>query len=397
MTGGSVNDTPQVLVPLAGNRSPLREIALLFLKLGTTAFGGPAAHIAMMDGEVVRRRHWLSEQEFLDYLSAVNFIPGPNSTEMAIHIGHRRGGWPGLIVAGTCFIVPAAILVGILAWAYVRWGALPQAAGLLYGVKPVVIAVVLQALWKLGRSAVKTKWLAMVAIPAIALAAVGVNELLVLVIGGMLGMAAHLSDLRQRRSLLGAAGLKPAFSAAAVIATGTSVGLWPIFLIFAKIGSVLFGSGYVLLAFLRADLVERYHWLTQQQLLDAVAVGQVTPGPVFTTATFVGYILHGPSGAVAATVGIFLPAFLFVAVSAPLLPRLRASRTAGAILDGINVASLALMALVTWQLARSAFVDWFTLLLGIASAVALIRYRHINSAWLVLAAGVLGVAKHGFF
>ena len=173
--------------------------------------------------------------------------------------------------------------------------------------------------------------------------------------------------------------------------------MWPIFLIFAKIGSVLFGSGYVLLAFLRADLVERYHWLTQQQLLDAVAVGQVTPGPVFTTATFVGYLLHGPSGAIAATVGIFLPAFLFVALSAPLLPRLRASRTAGAILDGINVASLALMALVTWQLARAAFVDWFTLLLGIASAVALIRYRHINSAWLVLAAGMLGIAKRGFF
>jgi len=387
---------PDNVVPVRDTRSPLTEIGLLFLKLGTTAFGGPAAHIAMMDEEVVRRRQWLSEQEFLDYLSAVNFIPGPNSTEMAIHIGHRRGGWPGLIVAGACFIVPAAILVGILAWAYVRWGALPQAAGLLYGIKPVVIAVVLQALWKLGRSAVKTKWLAIVTFLSVALAAVGVNELLVLGIGGVLALAMHLSELPRRRTLLGAPMLKPALSAA-VIATGASVGLWPIFLIFAKIGSVLFGSGYVLLAFLRADLVERYHWLTQQQLLDAVAVGQVTPGPVFTTATFVGYILHGPSGAVAATVGIFLPAFLFVAVSAPLLPRLRASRTAGAILDGINVASLALMALVTWQLARSALVDWFTLLLGIASAAALIRYRQLNSAWLVLAAAVLGMAKHGFF
>jgi chromate transporter len=387
---------PDNVVPARDTRSPLTEIALLFLKLGTTAFGGPAAHIAMMDEEVVRRRHWLSEQEFLDYLSAVNFIPGPNSTEMAIHIGHRRGGWPGLIVAGICFIVPAALLVGILAWAYVRWGALPQAAGLLYGVKPVVIAVVLQALWMLGRSAVKTKWLAMVALLAIVLAAAGVNELLVLVIGGALGLAVRLSDLRQRRALLGAPGLKPAISAA-VIATAASVGLWPIFLIFAKIGSVLFGSGYVLLAFLRADLVERYHWLTQQQLLDAVAIGQVTPGPVFTTATFVGYLLRGPSGAVAATVGIFLPAFLFVAVSAPLLPRLRASRTAGAILDGINVASLALMALVTWQLAQSALVDWFTVLIGIASGIALLRYRRLNSAWLVLAGGMLGMAKHGFY
>ena len=385
------------VVRVRDTHSSLPEIALLFLKLGTTAFGGPAAHIAMMDEEVVRRRHWLTEQEFLDYLSAVNFIPGPNSTEMAIHIGHRRGGWPGLVVAGTCFIVPAAILVGVLAWAYVRWGALPQAASLLYGVKPVVIAVVLQALWKLGRSAIKTKWLAVVAILSVALAAVGVNELLVLVIGGALGLSACWSALRQRRALLAASAFKAALSATGIIAAGASVGLWPIFLIFAKIGSVLFGSGYVLLAFLRADLVERYHWLTQQQLLDAVAVGQVTPGPVFTTATFVGYLLHGPSGAIAATVGIFLPAFLFVAVSAPLLPRLRASLTAGAILDGINVASLALMALVTWQLARAAFVDWFTLLLGIASAVALIRYRHINSAWLVLAAGVLGIAKNGFF
>jgi len=380
------------VVPVRETHSPLGEIALLFLKLGTTAFGGPAAHIAMMDEEVVRRRHWLTEQEFLDYLSAVNFIPGPNSTEMAIHIGHRRAGWPGLIVAGTCFIFPASILVGVLAWAYVRWGALPQAASLLYGVKPVVIAVVLQALWKLGRSAVKTAWLAVVAVLAIGLAAVGVDELLVLAIGGVLALATHLSGMRQRRALLAA----PVFSTgAAVMATGAAVGLWPIFLIFAKIGSVLFGSGYVLLAFLRADLVERYHWLTQQQLLDAVAVGQVTPGPVFTTATFVGYILHGPSGAVAATLGIFLPAFLFVAVSAPLLPRLRASHTAGAILDGINVASLALMALVTWQLARSAIVDWFTLLLGVASAVLLMRYRQLNSVWLVLAAGLLGIARHG--
>lgn len=379
-------------VPVRETRSQLAEIALLFLKLGTTAFGGPAAHIAMMDEEVVRRRHWLTEQEFLDYLSAVNFIPGPNSTEMAIHIGHRRAGWAGLIVAGTCFIFPAAILVGILAWAYVRWGALPQAANLLYGVKPVVIAVVLQALWKLGRSAVKTKWLAVVAVLAVVMAASGVNELLVLVIGGVLAPAMRLSNLRQPRTLL----VAPALSAASVMATGASIGLWPIFLIFAKIGSVLFGSGYVLLAFLRADLVERYHWLTQQQLLDAVAVGQVTPGPVFTTATFVGYLLHGPSGAVAATVGIFAPAFLFVAVSAPLLPRLRASRAAGVILDGINVASLALMALVTWQLARAAIVDGFTLLLGIASVGMLIRYRGVNSAWLVLGAGVLGIAKRGF-
>jgi len=387
---------PEARLPKPESTSSLSEIALLFLKLGTTAFGGPAAHVAMMDEEVVRRRHWLSEQEFLDYLSAVNFIPGPNSTEMAIHIGHRRAGWPGLIVAGTCFIFPAAILVGILAWAYVRWGALPQAVGLLYRVKPVVIAIVLQALWKLGRSAVKTVWLAVVAALSLVLAAVGVNELVVLVIGGVLGLAVLWRQRNKQSIGVFAPGLKPLILGATAVVTGASVGLWPIFLIFAKIGSVLFGSGYVLLAFLRADLVERYHWLTQQQLLDAVAVGQVTPGPVFTTATFVGYVLHGPSGAVAATLGIFLPAFVFVAISAPLMPRLRASRVAGAVLDGINVASLALMGLVTWQLARSALVNWFTVLLGIAAAVALIRYRGLNSAWLVLAAGALGLAKSGF-
>jgi chromate transporter len=392
-----MNDASPTSVPAAEGRSPLSEIALLFLKLGTTAFGGPAAHIAMMDEEVVRRRRWLSEQEFLDYLSATNFIPGPNSTEMAIHIGHRRAGWPGLIVAGACFIFPAAILVAILAWAYVRWGSLPQAEGLLYGVKPVVIAVILQALWKLGRSAVKTAWLAAVAAIAVVLAAMGLNELLVLVVGGVLAFAARWRDLRSKALLL-APGLKPlTVAGVGVVATGVSVGLWPIFLIFAKIGSVLFGSGYVLLAFLRADLVERYHWLTQQQLLDAVAVGQVTPGPVFTTATFVGYILRGPPGAAAATLGIFLPAFVFVAISAPLMPRLRASRVAGALLDGINVASLALMALVTWQLGRAAIVDWFTLLLAIASAAVLLRYRKLNSAWLVLTAGLLGIARHGMF
>src|SRR5208283_575138 len=225
------------VVPVRETRSPLGEIALLFLKLGTTAFGGPAAHIAMMDEEVVRRRHWLTEQEFLDYLSAVNFIPGPNSTEMAIHIGHRRAGWPGLIVAGACFIVPAAIIVGVLAWAYVRWGALPQAAALLYGVKPVVIAVVLQALWKLGRAAVKTQWLALIALLSFAATAAGLNELLVLVLGGLLALAVSWNRPYDKRSLLATPGLKPVLSGAAVLATGASVGLWPIFLIFAKIGS----------------------------------------------------------------------------------------------------------------------------------------------------------------
>lgn len=392
-----MSEAPQVS-PVDAAKSPLSEIGLLFLKLGMTAFGGPAAHIAMMDEEVVRRRQWLSQQEFLDYLSATNFIPGPNSTEMAIHIGHRRGGWPGLLIAGSCFIFPAAILVGILGWAYVRFGALPQAAALLYGVKPVVIAVVLEALWKLGRSAIRTAPLGGIALTSLLLNAAGVSELLVLVIGGSLSLAVAWSRINRKPVTFCAIGANPPlWTATATLATGASVSLLPIFLIFAKIGSVLFGSGYVLLAFLRADLVERYHWLTQQQLLDAVAVGQVTPGPVFTTATFIGYILHGASGAVAATVGIFLPAFFFVAISAPLMPRLRKSPIAGAILDGINVASLALMAWVTWQLARSAVFDWFTLGLALVSALLLFRFRGLNSAWLVLGAGLVGIVKQSVF
>ena len=392
-----MSEAPQVS-PVDAARSPLSEIALLFLKLGMTAFGGPAAHIAMMDEEVVRRRQWLSQQEFLDYLSATNFIPGPNSTEMAIHIGHRRGGWPGLLIAGSCFIFPAAILVGLLGWAYVRFGTLPQAAALLYGVKPVVIAVVLEALWKLGRSAIRTVPLGVVALTSLLLNAAGVSELLVLVIGGSLGLAVAGSRINRKPVSFCAFGANPPlWTATATLATGATASLLPIFLIFAKIGSVLFGSGYVLLAFLRADLVERYHWLTQQQLLDAVAVGQVTPGPVFTTATFIGYILHGASGAVAATVGIFLPAFFFVAISAPLMPRLRRSPIAGAILDGINVTSLALMTWVTWQLARSAVLDWFTLGLAFVSALLLFRFHGLNSAWLVLGAGLVGIVKQSVF
>ena len=293
---------------MAEQPTTLWDIARLFLKLGTTAFGGPAVHIAMLEREVVARRGWLTEAEFLDHLGASNLIPGSTSTELVLHIGRRRGGWPGLLVAGACFILPAALMVGIMAWAYMRFGALPAVAGLLYGVKPVVIAVILQALWKLGNSAVKSAWLATVAMITLGLSLVGVNPLLVLAAGGLLAVAGLLSQSRGRASLLGF-GTGFAVPTAAATAAAASVGLWPIFLIFAKIGAMVFGSGYVLLVFLRAELVERHPWLTQQQLLDAVAVGQVTPGPVFTTATFLGYLLHGTPGAIAATVGIFLPAF----------------------------------------------------------------------------------------
>ena len=388
-------------------RTSLGELSLLFLKLGTIAFGGPAAHIAMMEDEVVRRRRWLARETFLDYLGATNLIPGPNSTELAIHIGHARAGWPGLLVAGACFILPAALIVGAIAWAYVRYGALPQAEGLLYGVKPVVIAVVLQALWGLGRSAVKSAMLAALGAAALGAAALGAHELAVLVtVGAASAVLQHARAHRARGPHRDAPGGRsastwwfaapPAAQAAAAATAGAATvgaapfGLWGLFGVFAKIGAVLFGSGYVLLAFMRADLVERLGWLTERQLLDAVAVGQVTPGPVFTTATFVGYVLGGPAGAVAATVGIFLPAFVFVALSGPLVPRLRRSPTAGAVLDGVNVASLALMAVVTAQLGRAALVDPLTVGLAALSALLLLRWR-VNSAWLVLGGAVIGL------
>jgi chromate transporter len=367
----------------------LLELARLFLKLGTTAFGGPAAHIAMMEAEVVRRRQWLTHEEFLDLLGATNLIPGPNSTEMAIHIGHRRAGWRGLLVAGICFILPAALIVTAIACAYVRFGKLPQAEGLLYGIKPVIIAVVVQALWILSRAAVKTKWLALAGLIGVALSFLGVNELIILFGTGLALIITR--SLVQRNSAMPLLGIVPTVPLATT-SVAASFGLWPLFLFFLKVGSVLFGSGYMLLVFLRADLVERWHWLTENQLMDAIAVGQFTPGPVFTTATFIGYVLHGSTGAIVATVGIFLPAFVFVAISVPLLPRLRRSPTVGTFLDGVNVASLALMAVVTWQLGKASLVDWPSISLAVIAAFLLLRYK-INSAWLVLGGAVVGLLK----
>lgn len=379
----------------ASRSERLRELAIVFLKLGTIAFGGPAAHVAMMEQEIVVRRRWLSREAFLDYYGATNLIPGPNSTELAIHIGHARAGWPGLLVAGACFILPAAILVAAIAWLYVEYGRLPQVEGLLYGVKPVVIAIVLQALWRLARSALKSPGLALLGGAALVAAAAGVHELLVLALAGALAAGPPIarslrSGVRMPAVVAVTAPSLPATVGTAAAAAVAGASAWGLFAVFVKIGAVLFGSGYVLLAFLRADLVERLGWLTERQLLDAVAVGQVTPGPVFTTATFVGYVVAGGPGAVAATVGIFLPAFGFVALSGPLVPRLRRSPTAAGILDGVTVASLALMAVVTAQLGRAALVDGPTIALAVASAVLLLRFR-VNSAWLVLGGALLGL------
>ena len=389
--------------PSSGNSAPpsrrdaLRELAALFLRLGTIAMGGPAAHIAMMEDEVVRRRRWMTHERFLDMLGVCNLIPGPNSTEMAIHIGQQRAGWAGLVVAGACFIFPAAAIVLIIAWAYVRFGTMPQAVGLLYGVKPVIIAVVLQALWGLGRTAIKSRILAAIAIVGLTASMLDVNDMVVLLGGGVVMLAIRAFEDRSRvRATIAAiptvATRASALKGAALAATAVAVpfSLITLFLFFLKVGAVLFGSGYVLLAFIRTDLVDRLRWLSEAQLLDAVAVGQVTPGPVFTTATFIGYILGGFRGAVVATLGIFIPSFFFVSISGPLIPHLRRSRLAGAFLDGVNVGAWALMAAVTLFLARAAIVDVTTMILAASSTFILIRYR-VNSAWLVLGGGLVGL------
>lgn len=377
-------------------KARLKELATLFLRLGTVAFGGPAAHIAMMNEEVVERRKWMDRQTFLDLLGATNLIPGPNSTELAIHIGHERAGWRGLITAGTCFILPAMLIVWALAALYVRYQTVPQAGWLLYGIKPVIIAVVVQALWSLGKSAVKNPQTTVAGAAVIALALLGVHEILLLVLAGA---GVMLFDAWRRSGRTGGlhAFLLPLpglFGLGAAAPPAAQPASWlKVFGFFLKIGSVLYGSGYVLLAFLQSDLVDRWHWLTSQQLLDAIAIGQFTPGPVFTTATFVGYLLAGSPGAIAGTVGIFLPAFVLVALVNPWVPRLRRSPWTGSLLDGVNVASMGLMAVVTWELGAAALVDWLTLLMAGGSFLALYRFK-LNSAWLVVAGGLVGYVSH---
>ena len=341
----------------------------------------------MMRDEVVRRRAWLTDAEFLDLLGATNLIPGPNSTEMAIHIGYRRHGWRGLLVAGLCFIVPASLMVGALAWIYTRYGRTPQVGWLMYGIGPVIIAIIADAVWRLGKTAVKGVLPALVGLSVLAASLGGINELALLGAGAVVMVVGRFARTATITGAVVALWSMSAASAAAVMAvttgSGVPVTLTRLALFFVKVGSILFGSGYVLLAFLRADLAERWGWLTDQQLLDAIAIGQITPGPVFTTATFIGYLLAGWLGAALATVGIFAPGFVFVAITQPLIPRLRSSRVAGALLDGVIVASLGLMAAVAWQLARTAITDVPSALLAIAAAVLLVTARP-NSTWLIL-------------
>src|SRR5208282_2528741 len=369
-------------------KGTLREIAREFLRLGFVAYGGPAAHIAMMEERFVRQRAWVTRERFVDLVGAVNLLPGPSSTELAIYLGEIRGGVPGLIVAGACFILPAAVLVVALAWAYLRFGAVPQVAGLLFGIKPVVVALIAQAIWNLARTALKSTALAILAVCVVALAAWGVQALLLLIGAGILwkvvGAAKNLA--KTRAAIFGIVGTGAA-------GAGSAIGAISVFLYFLKIGAVLFGSGYVLLAVLRSDLVVKMHWLSDAQLLDAIAVSQATPGPFFTVATFIGYLLAGWRGAAFATLGMFLPAFVYVGLTAGFLPRLRKSPVAGAFLDGVNAASVALMAYVGWQFARASLVNVPAVVLAIGSAVLVFRYK-INSAWLVLGGAAAGILLH---
>jgi chromate transporter len=366
----------------------LAELARVFLKLGTTAFGGPAAHIALMHQEVVVRRQWLTPEAFLDLIGATNLIPGPNSTEMAIHLGYRRAGWRGLVVAGICFIVPAVIIVWCVAALYVRVGMRPDVRSVFRGVAPVMVVIVAIALWKLAATTTRSASGAVVTAAAIAALALGVHELVVLALGAVLGLSWKLTQSRPRaHSLWLGLTLPVGLTTPAVMATAPT--LLGLFWVFLKAGGLLFGSGYVLIAFLRADLVTRLGWLTESQLMDAIAIGQMTPGPVFTTATFIGYLLAGSSGALVATVAIFLPAFVYVAISGPLVPWLRRSPLASGALDGVNAASLALMAVVSWQLARSSVTDLHSLAIAAGSVLALLVWR-VNPTWPILGGAAIG-------
>ncbi len=367
----------------------IREVDLFVLRRGFTAFGGPAAHIAMRHAEVVEKRKWLDEQRFLDLLGGANLVPGPTSTELAIFLGYERAGWVGLVLGGACFILPAMLIVLALAWAYVHFGTTAQAGWLFYGIKPMIIAIILQALWRLGRKAIKNVTIGIVGLAVLGLYLFGVNVLVLLAGGGLLLLVVEV--IKQHRKIPPVAAWLPLPLWNLPTAAGvTAFSLPVLFLTFLKIGAVLYGSGYVLLAFLHADFVTRLGWLTDQQLVDAIAIGQVTPGPVFTTATFIGYLLGGLPGALLGTLAIFLPSFVFVPLVYPLLNRLRSSPWTAAVLDGVIVASLGLMAGVTYQLSLAALVDPFTVILAVVAAVVLFRFK-VNATWLILAGALAGV------
>jgi chromate transporter len=364
------------------------EIFQLFLRLGLTAFGGPAAHIGLMQREAVERRRWMSRERFLDLVGACNLLPGPGSTQVAMALGYSRAGWRGLAVAGLCFILPASLATLALAWAYVRFGSLPQAQGLLYGAKPVMLAIIVQAVWKLGRTAFRNWAMVLAGLACLAAILAGAPPIAVLLASG--GLFLLLAWLRSNSgATLSLAALPFGFTGAVAGVAGFA----SIFLVFLKLGVVVFGSGYVLVAFLKADLVDRLHWITEPQLLDAITAGQLTPGPVFATATFLGYLLRGWAGAGVATIAIFLPSFFMAGAVGALADHIRKSKLAAAFLDGVNAAAVALMASVVLLLGRTSLVDSWTWALGLVSVVLLLRFK-INATWLILAGAAIGILLH---
>lgn len=367
-------------------KSKLKEVCFVFLRLGFIAFGGPAAHIAMMEEEIVNKRKWISREHFLDLVGATNLIPGPNSTEMTMHCGHERAGLPGLFLAGICFIVPAALITVVLAWLYTSYGKLPEIEIFLYGIKPAIIAIIINAIFKLGQKALKNWQLGLIGVAVIAGSFAGINEIYALLGAGLISIIwfGGKNIFTRERNFSIVPLLVPSFTSGIPV-TGTKL-----FFIFLKIGATLFGSGYVLVAYLQAELVEKNGWLSQQQLLDAIAIGQFTPGPFFTTATFIGFELGGITGAVVATVGIFLPAFFFVFILNPYVPKLRKSLFMGFFLDGVNVGAIAVMITVTIQLSVNILTDWKMILITLCSLIMVFGFKKLNSTWIVLGGAVIG-------
>jgi chromate transporter len=398
-------------MPKSVTLTRLQELSRLFLKLGTLGFGGPNAHIAMMEAEAVTLRQWLSQEQFLDLLGATNLIPGPNSTQMAIHIGYVYGGWLGLIVAGVSFIIPGVLMTGGLAWGYVTFGAIPQVAFLLYGIKPAVLGVIIDALWRLGKKAIKSSKLLSIALfVSLLVWFAHINEIIALFGGGLVGMLWLQLPNQGKNSDDGAnlliAGMTTGIAVKVSAATMLNsiapipVSLWQLGYSFLKIGGTLFGGGYVLLSLVRSEFVEGYGWLTQQQLLDAISIGQFTPGPILSTATFIGYIIAGVPGSIVATVAIFLPSFILVALSNPLIPHLRKSKWMSAFLDAVNASALGLMVVVTVQLSIATFaistpphLDILGGSIAIISTILATRFA-VNSIWLILGGAAIGSIAH---
>lgn len=370
---------------------PLRALALAFLRLGTIGFGGPAAHIAMMEDEVVKRRKWLTHEQFLDLLGATNLIPGPNSTEMAIHVGYVKAGWRGLAVAGSCFIFPAVVITLLLAYLYVHFGTVPQLAAFMFGIRAAIIAVILAAVFRLSRSMLKKRFLVIIGLAVTILSLFRLDEIALLFGAGILSIVwEHRKRIWQKVLSVFNANVLPAFVMFfSPLGNEANASLTSLGLFFLKIGAILYGSGYVLVAFLQGGLVESYHWLTQQQLLDAIAIGQFTPGPILSSATFIGYVLLGFPGAAVATIAIFLPSFIFVMLSSPLIPKLRGSPIARSFLDGVNAAALGLMLAVCFSLgfaSLTSLAGWF--IFGLAIIVLVVW--NLNAAWIILGSACLG-------